>query len=357
MKIEINKLTPHPLNLKVYGEDDNVELIEKIKNSGWIKPILITNENQIISGHRRVDSCKALGIKEIDYELVEGDYIKLLEIFIGENQYRQKAPFQLMREAQVYIEIETKKAYQRQTEIGKQNLRHSSVEANLPQPIEETGRVTEIVAKKIGMGETTFKKGKKVMDYVDEHPDTTFLFEPVMNDSVDKSFTLTKKSPDFIAKVKNRSNGDKDKVLEALKEIEREETVKIPLPTGRFDLIINDLTQQNIDKMLSADITSIAYDNCILLMWVTPAILESGMKIGKKWGFKYRTCLAWNKDVLNEFSENCEILLVFIKGNPSIYFKDYAGSVEKPSSFSEMIYGNYSDVDKVIILADGWKMW
>jgi len=33
MKIEIDKLQPHPLNQKIYGYEDNNELLEKIKSS------------------------------------------------------------------------------------------------------------------------------------------------------------------------------------------------------------------------------------------------------------------------------------------------------------------------------------
>jgi len=53
MKIQISKLNSHPFNRKVYGFDDNInELVDRIKESNWVKPILINTNNMIISGHR-----------------------------------------------------------------------------------------------------------------------------------------------------------------------------------------------------------------------------------------------------------------------------------------------------------------
>ena len=83
MKIEINKLNPHPLNSRIYGYTDCTDLIESIQKTGWIKPILITRNNTIISGHRRVEACKSLEIQEVDFEYAPDDYIKQLELLIS----------------------------------------------------------------------------------------------------------------------------------------------------------------------------------------------------------------------------------------------------------------------------------
>jgi len=53
-QVEIRLLVPHPCNASIYGEDEDVSsLVESIRISGWIKPLVVTPSYTIISGHRR----------------------------------------------------------------------------------------------------------------------------------------------------------------------------------------------------------------------------------------------------------------------------------------------------------------
>lgn len=102
MKIEINKLTSHPLNSRIYGFTDCTDLIESIEKTGWIKPILITRNNTIISGHRRVEACIVLKILDVDFEYAPDDYVKQLELFVGENCYRENYSTKNQRSYNLY---------------------------------------------------------------------------------------------------------------------------------------------------------------------------------------------------------------------------------------------------------------
>lgn len=350
MKIEISKLNQHPYNRRIYGYDDNTELTEKIKSSGWIKPILITKNCMIISGHRRVEACKNLKISEIEYELVDDDPLKQLELFVSENCYRVKTTSQLMKESEIYHEIEEKKSYQRM----KSGM---TPETNVSQ-----GRTTEIVSKKIGLGETSYKKGRKVLEYVKDNPEFEWIFDHIMNQSIDKSVHLTEKSPEFIAKIIDKVAGDKDKILPVIRELEKEEydskAQKTPLPPGRFGVIIIDLSQREPDDLIQTDISSICEQDSLLFVWVKPKQLESGLGICKNWGFRYSTCLIWNKDKNHDVSFNSEILLISTKGNPAIKFKQFNASSEKPLMVEEIIKKGYPEISKVeILLGEGWKIW
>jgi len=348
MKVEISKLFPHPMNNKIYGYDDKIsELVEKIKSSGWIKPILITTDNVIISGHRRVEVCKILDITEIECEVVEDDPIKQMELLVLENYYRVKTPYQLIRESEIYYEIEKKKSYQRM-------MSGVTPESGITQ-----GRTTEIVSKKIGMSESTFKKGRKVMEVIDDNPDWMWIFGESLNQSVDGSVKLTEKSPEFIEKVIEKVGGDKDKIFSVIKELEQEELrTKTTLPPGKFGVIIFNLTNRFTLNLLHTDISPICEDDCILFMWVRPHQIDSGLDISKHWNFRYCTCLFWNKDNHNEITLNGEILLMSIKGSPPNVFKMFEGSTEKPLLMEELIKKGYPDWSKVeIFVDDGWKIW
>ena len=359
MKIEINKLIHHPKNRLIYGHEDNSDLLEKIKTSGWIKPILITKDNVIISGHRRIECCKTLGITEIEYELVEeDDPTKLLELLMVENFYREKTTTQKMKESEVYFEIEKQKSYIRQTEIGKQNLGQGSVEVSRPE-LGKTGRTTQIVSKKVGMSESSFKRGKKVMDYLKDFPEYTWLFENLLDQSVDKSVQMTEKSPEFLDKVIETVSGNTDILIPTIRELEHEEQKsKTPLPPGRYGIIIFDFTNRHTDNLLNTDISSICEDDCILFMWVRPHQIDWGLDISKNWGFRYNTCVLWNKDIESDITLNCELLLISVKGSPNNVFKRHEETSEKPSFIERIINQGYPDLSKVeIFVDDGWSIW
>lgn len=69
--IKINQLTQHSKNNYFFDDitGDNWEEFKKsIKTSGVIEPIIITQDNVIVSGHQRVKACIELGIEEVPYE-------------------------------------------------------------------------------------------------------------------------------------------------------------------------------------------------------------------------------------------------------------------------------------------------
>jgi len=348
MKIQISKLTPHTLNYRIYGhEDDIIDLLEKIKTSGWIKPIMINSRNVIISGHRRVECCKILGITEIEYELVEDDDIKQLELLVNENFYRVKTTTQLMKESEIYFDIEKKKSYKRMM---------SGVD---PKSGVTSGRTTEIVSKKIGMGETTFKKGRKVMEYIKDYPEYEWFFSNTLDQSVDKSVQMTEKPPEFIDKVIEKVGDDKDKILPVIRELELVEMKsEITLPVGRYGVIYIDLTDKSIEPLFHTTLSEISEKDCVLFVWVKPEHLKTGLKVVcEHWDFTYKTCLVWNKDVMNEVSEECELLLVSTRGNPKMIFKETKGNVEKPVFVRDVIKNGYQTSIVELFLGEGWEIW
>jgi len=358
MKVEISKLTPHPLNHRIYGYDDDLnELTDKIKSSGWVKPILITKNNMIISGHRRVEVCKILGITEIECEIVDDDPIKQLELFVGENFYRVKTTYQLMKESEIYFDIEKKKSYQRQVEIGKKNLVQSPDKSKWSY-LGQTGRTTQIVSDKIGMGETTYKKGRKVMEFVEDHPEHEWIVETTMNKSVNKSYELTQKPPEFIEEVIVRVGRNKNMVIPIIRELEKEKlNSQTPLPPGKFSVIYTDLTQKSIDPLRQTNLSEICETDCILFIWVKPEQLVDGLKITEYWKFKYQTCMVWNKDVLNEVSEDGEILLISTKGIPQKTFKQTIGNLEKPELVRNLIQDGNKTLVVELFVGEGWEIW
>ena len=60
-----------------------------------------------------------------------------------------------------------------------------------------------------------------------------------------------------------------------------------------------------------------AEENSVLFLWATAPKLLEGLEVMKDWGFNYRSCLVWDKQVLGMgywFRNQHELLLVGIKG-------------------------------------------
>jgi len=67
-----HSLLPHPRNARIYGEDEDVfQLVESIRNSGWIKPLVITPARIVISGHRRRMAALVLDLDTVPVEVRE----------------------------------------------------------------------------------------------------------------------------------------------------------------------------------------------------------------------------------------------------------------------------------------------
>lgn len=182
-KIGITQISPHPKNVEIYGEDDIQELAEKIKNSGYIKPLYITHSSNekskytIISGHRRYRACLSLGIKQVPVVVKKFENEQEeLEILLLENMYRDKTIEQKVNEAREWEVIEKEKAEKRMKAGVKQNnprdncpqgaieneVRKNCTESN-------TGKTRDIVAKRVGLGSgKTLERAKPVVEKITE---------------------------------------------------------------------------------------------------------------------------------------------------------------------------------------------
>src|SRR5690348_16662369 len=97
--IDPRRLAPHPRQTAIYGEEDVTDLLIDLQASHWIKPLVITQKDIIISGHRRWKAALALEWKTVPVERsVFGSSLEEVEALLLENRYREKTPEQRARE-------------------------------------------------------------------------------------------------------------------------------------------------------------------------------------------------------------------------------------------------------------------
>ena len=197
-------LTPHPLNASIYGENEDVSpLVELIRESGWVKPLVVTIDYVIVSGHRRWKAVKQLGWETIPVEVREfPDSIAVVEALLLENASRDRTIEVRIREGLAWEEVEREKASQRR---GTRTDLKDMVE-NFP-PCSNSGKFgksRDAIGTRIGLSGRSYSKGRKVIETIDaevsvRNYSSAKTLQLVLNKSIDAAYKLAQK-PDSTRK-------------------------------------------------------------------------------------------------------------------------------------------------------------
>lgn len=115
------------------------------------------------------------------------------------------------------------------------------------------------------------------------------------------------------------------------------------------------MSEQSIkDLVIPAD------ENCVLFMWVTAPKVAEAVDLIRAWGFDYRSCLVWDKEImgLGYWSRvQHELIFVAVKGkisppSPSLRISSMirikrASHSDKPDYFKSMIEKWYPKENKL----------
>ena len=94
---------------------DDADLAISIRDKGIQEPLTLSNDQYLLSGHRRLAAAKYLGLQEVPCRLVEVDFYPLttterLEVLRLYNQQREKSPGERIKEK--LLDIDPKDAHQ-----------------------------------------------------------------------------------------------------------------------------------------------------------------------------------------------------------------------------------------------------
>ncbi|MGH2416477.1 MAG: ParB/RepB/Spo0J family partition protein, partial [Microcystaceae cyanobacterium] len=237
--INPRSLQPHPRNTGIYGEDEDVsDLVELIERSQWVKPLIVTPDGIIISGHRRWKATLSLELKAIPVEVKAfRDEIAQLEALLLENASRLKSTEQKVREAKAWEEIEREKALSRQRmaafatnqKLGRADGK--TLQANLPEA--KKGQTRDRVAFRVGMKARTYEKAAQVVNLIDSELDignqeSAQGLRKILNEqSVDAAYQLLKYEDDQRCAILEKIVTGKAKNLSQAAKL-----VRTPTPTG-----------------------------------------------------------------------------------------------------------------------------
>lgn len=68
--VRIDELKPYENNAKIHGEEQIRQLRRSLREFGFVSPVLIDGDNNLIAGHGRVEAARAEGMSEVPYVLV-----------------------------------------------------------------------------------------------------------------------------------------------------------------------------------------------------------------------------------------------------------------------------------------------
>ena len=134
-------------------------LIESIKKNGLIQPIVITSDNMLIAGHRRLLALGELGWTEVPVHIIKPDDIRLAEA--DENRVRlDLSPSEAVAVAN-YFKVEERAKAKERKKAGKK----------IPSEKFSGGLTRDKLASRVGMSGVTLEKATAVVEAAEAEPE------------------------------------------------------------------------------------------------------------------------------------------------------------------------------------------
>jgi ParB-like chromosome segregation protein Spo0J len=164
---KVADLKPHPENARVYGDGADAELVVSIRGRGILVPLLVSWDDRVIAGHRRLDAAKQAGLADVPVTVFPSrDELDIKEALVHANRQRVKTNEQLGREAALLLAVEKERAKQRQQQAGRQHGRGTKVVEPIPQPI-DAGKSRDRVGEALGVSGKTAERAAVVVETID----------------------------------------------------------------------------------------------------------------------------------------------------------------------------------------------
>lgn len=350
-------------------QKEEYELLEKsILEEGCRDSIIIWN-NTIVDGHNRYEICTK---HEIPFNTtsMEFENVEQVKEWMINNQFSRR---NLPLYQRAVLALKLKPIYE---ERAKNNMSvggkiKNEPLATLPNP--EYKSIIPINTRKelsiqSGVGERTISKVEKI-----EEKATPEIKQKIANGeiSINKAYTDIKR--------------EENKIKVAV------EVNNIPIPEGKFNIIYCDppwryqfaetnsrAIENQYPTMKLEDIKMLdipADENAVLYMWATAPKLQEALEVIEAWGFEYRTCAVWDKEIIGMgywFRGQHEILMVAVKGkfSPPTPENRYSSVIrerrtkhsKKPLILYEMIESMYPNGKYIELFSrnkhnERWEVW
>jgi len=179
--LSLSEIKPHPKSIEIYGKNENIDdIIKSMNEIGYDieYPILLNENNEIISGHRRARAAIKVGLKEVPVKIYKySDKWDELEDLLNANLQRIKENLSLIREGKLREEIDAERGKRKMVlsshpSIKISNVALSNLDKATPEQIVLSSTTEKIESRKqvaieIGMSEGSYFRGKEVINVID----------------------------------------------------------------------------------------------------------------------------------------------------------------------------------------------
>lgn len=381
-------LQKHPANEEIYREGElEDDFIESVEKNGVLEPCVITSGKKLISGHRRREAAKQVGldrvpVRYVEFEDEEDEILALVDF----NRQREKTRGEKIREAKRVKEALNEK-YQDKDTFS--NLKKGK----------EPDNAHKEAADKVGISDGSVNKGLKALEAAeseDEDGDVQEVARQQMEqlDNDEQSYHGASENVEGARELRNLADSDDEiersvatdhlqrvkdgdrearrALREAEKQIEkqkheRELAQQKPTLDGdtEFDVIVADppwdynndewretyqgtvpYPTMSLPELKTVDVP--AAEDSVLWLWFTNAFVAEAAELAEAWGFQQKTILTWDKDRLglgHWLRNQTEHVMFCVRGSPEVefdsqptIFKEQSGDHSvKPERFYEIV--------------------
>ena len=358
-------------------------LVDDIAKRGLVKPIELF-DGQILDGRNRYRACIRAGVEPRYIEAQLGDatpydYVWSLNGARRDMDAGQKAAVRLLL-------LQDSQEWLREREEAKRKANEARAAAQKGVPKAE-------IVERPASHEAPRSPAKWQATIVAESAG-------VSRATVNRAQELQRKNPEAFAQV---ASGEVP-LAKALREEKRQERVsklveisasnesldgrlgRYPViyadPPWQYDdnstdptrVIENQYPTMRLDDICALPVADVCTDDAILFLWATSPLLHKAFDVIRAWGFSYKTCAVWDKEVIGMgyfFRQQHELLLVAERGNiikptpdarPSSVYRERRGQHSaKPQGFYAIIERMYPELPKLELFCRapraGWKAW
>ena len=386
----VGALRSHPANEQLYGDAETVEdLVEAIGKSGWVRPLAITADGIVISGHRRLSAARQLGLREVPVEVLELEGDDLLERLLNENKTREKTETQRAREERMWGEIAERRARARRLEgnarggaanpASRVTQSHTTSEAPpqlpaKPKPL----RATDEAATLSGCGSgRTYERRQQALSHIEtleaegRRKEAKAVERAFDTEGAVSALRLAKLEPELRAKAieiihERPEIPSKQAVAQAKREIivERaeDEVKSAPAPglvhdlaavAGRYRCIYADppwryenttrtgAAEHHYPTMSNEDLARLPLgklahpEGAHLWLWTTWPMIRARAPhdLLDAWGYRWAGEITWDKQRIGTGSyirSQCEVLILAVRGSLPMLAANQGGFYSEP---------------------------
>lgn len=160
------ELREHPLNATLYGDEPDADLIESVRSSGVVEPIMILADGTVVSGHRRRKAAILTGATGVPCRVADvdpSDAVAVEELLLAANKYREKSNEQKAREFARWKAIEAEKAKRRQATSAPGAPGTPVIRVAHP----DAGKARDKAGARVGWSGATGDRAERVIEAID----------------------------------------------------------------------------------------------------------------------------------------------------------------------------------------------